>query len=359
MKIGILTYHRSENYGALLQAVALRHVLEDTGHETYFIDYFPDYHARLYRPFSFHMCRQYNVKGQVAYLLEYPLRKMRHQVFQEFIRKEILPYCKQMDEAYDVVFYGSDQIWRKQSALNDFNPIYFGANNIQSKVHASYAASMGTHDLSDEEKRRIKELTGHLDFVSVREYSLKKLLGGLGVEGVGLDLDPTLLRTQSEWNRDMPFSLSSKKSYVLVYDLQTGCFDERAVRAFAKDRNVDIINLTGTARKIPTYHLRSVSGPCEFINLIRGADCVLTSSYHGLVFSVIYEKQFFASFKYNAGRAESILSNLGLSNRILPVCASRIPAPHDIDYVPVKSQIAKARSKSLSYIGEVLESVGR
>lgn len=356
MKIGILTYHRSENYGALLQAMALRHVLADMGHETYFIEYFPDYHERLYRPFSFQTCHQYSIKGQVAYLIEYPLRKLRHRAFQKFILREIAPYCRKMDEPYDVVFYGSDQIWRKQKELNDFNPVYFGVNNIQSKVHASYAASMGTHDLSDAEKRRVKELTEHLDFISVREDSLKELLSGLRVDSVSLDVDPTLLLTQAEWSLDIPVSLSFRKKYVLLYDLQTGCFDESAVRSFASERDLDIINLTGTARKIPTYHLRSVSGPSEFVELVRGADYVFTSSYHGLVFSLIHEKPFFASFKYNSGRAESILSTLDLSHRMLSVCTSNIPELDNIDYTPVKLKITNIRENSRSYIKEVLAS---
>ena len=356
MKIGILTYHRSENYGALLQAVALRSKLQEMGHDAYFIDYFPDYHVKLYKPFSSDVCSQYSIKGQMAYLLEYPLRKKRHQVFHDFIQKEIEPHCRCMDEEYDVVFYGSDQIWRKQDALGDFNPVYFGNNKIQAKVHASYAASMGVMNLSDEEKTKLKELVTHLKYVSVREIALKELIEELGFKNIRLDLDPTLLLTNSEWNHTIHSTLSFKKDFVLIYDLQLNCFDRDAIEGFAKKQNLDVIRLVGIAREYPTSYCRSLDGPSEFLSLIRGAKYVFTSSYHGLVFSLINNKQFFTSFKNNAGRAESILSYLGLSERMLPLQTTDIPEMGNIDYNLVSQRMAEARKESVSYIETVLES---
>lgn len=356
MKIGILTYHRSENYGALLQAVALRSKLQEMGHDAYFIDYFPDYHVKLYKPFSVDVCSQYSVKGQMAYLLEYPLRKKRHHVFQDFIQKEIVPYCRRMDEEFDVVFYGSDQIWRKQEALGDFNPVYFGKNEIPAKIHASYAASMGVMNLNDEEKKKLKELVTHLKYVSVREVALKELIEGLGVKDIRLDIDPTLLLTNSEWNHTIHSTLSFKKDFVLIYDLQLNCFDRDAIEEFAKKRNLDVIRLVGIARKFPTYYCRSLDGPYEFLSLIRAAKYVFTSSYHGLVFSLINKKQFFTSFNNNAVRAESILSYLGLSERMLSLRTANIPESGDIDYNQVSHKMDEARKESVSYIKTVLES---
>ena len=162
MKIGILTYHRSHNYGALLQAIALRKVLADMGHEVTFIDYWPAYHRHMYALFSFHwMMSRKGIWSKWSYLkycfCNYSARKKRKLSFDKFISEYIEPYTSSMDESYDVVIHGSDQIWRKQPEINTYNPVYFGCHDIVARRKVSYAASIGTPPQKDEEKQIIKE----------------------------------------------------------------------------------------------------------------------------------------------------------------------------------------------------------
>lgn len=376
MKIGILTYHRSQNYGAQLQAIALRYVLCKMGHETYFVDYYPEYHQWLYKPFSLQQLNTMaGITGKAAYFLYYPLRRWRYANIQRFNEREIVPYCRPVDEDYDVIVYGSDQIWRKQVFTHVFNPVYFGAwtgNGPAPKRvgrHVSYAASMGVMKLSDSDKATLKELVGHLDAVSVREESLKELLVSLGVKNVQISLDPTLLLTAEGWNELLPPCFSSKESrnlgglrdsnsktptsgkgYVVMYDLLQGSFDMGAVKAFAQRRGLELVRLEGFACRIPTSHHRTTDGPEEFVNLIRNADFVFTSSYHGLVFSLLYGKQFVAAFKENAGRAGALLSLTGLENRMIKAGAAQIPDMPDIDYSSVAGRLAPVREESLAYL---------
>ena len=119
MKIGILTYHRSHNYGALLQAIALRKVLSDMGNEVFFIDYWPNYHRHMYALFSVKwLINRPGRKSKLLYikdcLLHCSVRKQRKQNFDLFISHFILPYISSCDDSYDVIVHGSDQIWRKQ-----------------------------------------------------------------------------------------------------------------------------------------------------------------------------------------------------------------------------------------------------
>ena len=96
--------------------------------------------------------------------------------------------------------------------------------------------------------------------------------------------------------------------------------------------------------------MRTSAGPDEFLNLIRNAEYVFTSSFHGLVFSILYHKQFFTSFKTNAQRAESILSSLGLSERLLtPMCKS-LPVVNNINYYDVNKKVVELREPSLKYL---------
>lgn len=354
MKIGILTYHRSHNYGALLQAVATRIVLQKMGHDVSYVDYFPPYHKKMYSFFIWENFRGLNFKGKFLYILcrikEYPFRKKRFDNFVSFINKEIEPYCKPLSEQYDIVVYGSDQIWRIQDELGDFNPIYFGAGELCATKHISYAASMGVMELSDKQKWRLKDLVGHLDSISVREKSLKSLLESMGVKNVCQTLDPTLLLTAEEWERIIPSNLITEKGYVLLYDLIKGSFDVGAVKKFASERNLKVIELVGIANRRNSKVLRTTDGPYQFLNLVRNADFVFTSSFHGLVFSLIFNKQFFAAYKKNKSRAESLLTLLGLKDHLIESGLSQLPYYNNINYPIVNEAILKNSECSLQFL---------
>lgn len=321
MKIGILTYHRSHNYGALLQAVALRKVVEQLGHKAYYIDYFPDYHREMYKWFSIYNFNQQGPRGKIRYLKNclkrYRFWKMRRDNFLDFQRQFIFPYCLGMDEEFDVVLYGSDQIWRKQHIINDYNPVYFGKNTITTKKHLSYAASMGELPTSEKDSITLKELLTNIDKISVREQGLLSLVSSLGYKDTELVLDPTLLLGKTEWDSIIPSNRIISEPYCLYYSLIKDSFNEDAIRKFASERGLKFISLFGGAINKPTVDSRTVDGPKEFVNLIRYADFVFTSSYHGMVFSIIYNRPFYASFSHNSDRAASLLRTMGLDAHLL------------------------------------------
>lgn len=356
MKIGILTYHRSHNYGALLQAVATRVTLQKMGHEVYYIDYFPPYHQRMYKLFSLKAFMKEGLRGKMFYLYhtikEYPYRKKRYDNFNDFIKEEICPFCKKFDERYDLVIYGSDQIWRIQKESQDFNPLYFGNNKQLAKKHISYAASMGIEELSDEKKEKLKSLVKNLDAISVRELSLKRLLESLGISNVCQTIDPTFLLSADEWAKIVPNSNQNNNQYVLLYDLLIGSFNHDAVRKFASDRGLELVELSGAAYKGDTKYFRSTDGPCQFLQLIRNAQYVFTSSFHGLAFSLIFNKQFYVSFKKNPGRAFSLLEKMGLTDRIISPQATIIPESKTIGYSYVNEVLELEKKKSISFLNE-------
>lgn len=354
MKIGIVTYHRSLNYGAVMQSLATRFALEEMGHEVYYVDYWPDYHRKIYECFSFRKFIKYIFKlHAVSYLKMSVWKKRRHDHFDAFFKLYIYPYCRPIDENYDVVIYGSDQIWRKQNALRTYNPFYFGKNNINAKHHVSYAASMGILPDNDTDKAKVKELISHLEKISVREDDLKRMLMDLGYGNVALSLDPTLLLNSEQWNRQVPTPPYDKEKYALLYTIKTNAFDLREVRRFTDSKGMKLIILNGYATSQETDTNLTTVGPSEFLQLFKNADYVFSCSFHGLAFSIIYRKQFFASFVKNAGRAETLLNLVGASHRLL---APMGVIPQDIkpiDFEDVQARLAVAKQESLKFLSQL------
>lgn len=350
MKIGILTYVRSHNYGALLQAIALREVLTRLGNKITFIDYFPDYHQKMYvipdvpKKMLFRHPRNY-----IRLLLNNICQRIRKRNFHGFQKKYIVPYLSSLEEQYDVVIYGSDQIWRKQPFIDSYNPIYFGKSDIQAKKHISYAASADKAPSSDEDKKEFSKLLSHLDKISVREQWLADAVKEMGYHA-DVVLDPTLLLNASDWERIVNIPKYFGKKYVLFYDLLPNSFDKHEVLNFAQARNLELITIVGTAYFTKDSSVKTTIGPERFLSFVKNAEYVLTSSFHGLVFSLIFNVPVFAAFSKNSQRAEALLESIGYRQLLLKPL-SRIPSP-----VPLKeidTVLDKLKMTSIEYLSKL------
>jgi hypothetical protein len=359
MKIGILTYHRSHNYGALLQALALRYILIQKGHDVFFIDYFPEYHQRLYKVFDWDLFRTMSWKRKIKTILLLittiiPTMVRRNQ-FLSFIKAEIEPYCRSINECYDCVVYGSDQIWRKQPYISRYNPIYFGANSIATQAHVAYAASLDLLPIAEEDSKDFCDLVRHLNKVSVRESTIKDFLINHGFSNVTICLDPTLLLTKSQWEQLVPQRRIIKNKYILLYDLQNDggfkTFDNGDVKQFAKRNGCKIVRLHAKVSNINCMLNRYADMPSDFINLIRNAECVLTSGYHGLIFALIMERPVYCCFPVDYLRAQTLLYELQLSEKMLAADNPRLPQYiEQVDYVTVNKRFTKLRETSLNFL---------
>ena len=357
MKMGIVTYHRTLNYGAVMQALATRFVLEEMGHEVYYVDYWPDYHKDSYKIFTLNRFLRLNLIGKIkmirSLIRDYSSKKRRICNFEEFFQTHIYPYCRPIDDSFNVVIYGSDQIWRKQKALGTYNPFYFGKNDIKTQHHISYAASMGILPNNDADKAKVKELVSHLDKISVREEGLRQLLLSLGYTDVTLSLDPTLLLSSEEWDKHLPTDKYRGEKYALLYSMGSNAFDMKEVKKFTKSKGLKLIVLRGYATTKETETNITSAGPSEFIRLIKNAEYVFCASFHGLAFSIIYGRQFYTSFMSNTGRAESLLKQIGYPERLL---APKKPIPDNmplIDYNQIRDKMKSLQKDSLSYIEEI------
>lgn len=357
MKIGIITYHRTLNYGACLQALATRLVLESLGHEVYYVDYWPDYHKSMYQPFSSKRFKKYNIKGKLVYLLTFwfdiPYYIKRQRSFSAFMKKHIFPYCKPLSEPYDIVVYGSDQIWRLQPSTDSFNPFYFAKNDIVAKHHVSFSASMGELPSDYNSKLELKQLLSNFDKIAVREENLLTLVKELGYLDAIKTLDPTLLVPIKEWNRIFPYYKFDKKKYILVYILWGEVFNLHVIEKYAQENNMLVKIIRANITKLDKGNVITTAGPELFIDLVRNAEYVFTSSFHGLVFSLLYNKQFYASFSRNGERASSLLKDVGLLDRMIENNVSVNIGASLINYNIVNRKLEDAKINSNEYLSSL------
>jgi len=364
MKIGILTYHRAHNYGALLQAYALQTYLRKLGHQAEIIDYWPDYHAEDYQLMP-HF-KVLNIKGKVKAILRlvigYTRILKRNSLYKEFIHEQFSVHHKpryltkeaMKEIEYDIVVYGSDQIWRRSNLPNfkGFSDVFYGTYPIKVKRKITYAASMGVIDVNDEDKANIKQMLVNFDAISVREEALKQLIDEITGNPVPLVLDPVFLLEKEEWSQlsQQPITEIQDK-YIFFYQLAASEDAISFTNKLEAYYGYKVIEIRGRVEPLlfGDRYFQTAS-PADFISLIRNAEIVVSTSFHGVAFSLLFEKQFYAlGMKNNSGRVQSLLNSCDISHRLLSN-DDQANFENKIDYAKVNLRMATLKNKSKNYL---------
>ncbi len=323
MKIGILTYHCAHNYGAVLQCYALKTYLEQIGHNVTVVDYRPNYldyglfvWYKWFSPKPVKFFRKLCIQAKT-----FAVQKRRYSAFSRFIEKYIAPKQVNLNTEnthFDCLVFGSDQIWRKNGGK--FDPIYWGDfKAAQNTKLVSYAASMGLSCLNDDEKQEIRIWLQHFSNISVRESSLKKLLSSLVDKNVDVVVDPTFLLSKDAWSR-IAVSPKRKRPYILIYQVIENSTAIAVAKVAAEKLNADIIEIASKIEVREVSHeVVYDASPNEFIGWIENAALVVTTSFHGTAFSVIYRKPFVSIKQHRSSdlRIESLLESCGLMDRFV------------------------------------------
>lgn len=370
MKIGILTYQRAENYGALLQAYALKTSLQQAGYAVEMVDYWPDYHKNHFRLFNKKTFGKFSFLGKIRYLLLFVfsiywmIKRKRN--FERFMRSKLKlgkkpKYSHQNHTCndFDVVIYGSDQIWRKQSISieNWFDDWYFASKNIQSKAKIAYAASMGVLDVGNREKSYLEESLKRFNEIAVREKDLDTLLLQLGFNST-LVVDPVFLLKQNVWKEliKKENSPSPNRKYILFYNL----LNSQESEAFTKDLQIfsgfEVKEITKklSFKKRGKRFIKSASIE-EFLSLIHNAEFIVSNSFHGVALSIILQKDFYAvGFGEKSSRVITLLDSVGLANRFVNN-GNTVDFKTKIDYATVEKKLDSVRIKSFSYLTNAIE----
>lgn len=366
-KIMILSLTHTPNYGAVLQMCALQTFFRNRGIAVQSIDYQNAHYVDNRN--SFYRLRSAIWQNGVRRLFE---DKARSKKTQDFISKNInmteVKYtsyeqlCENPPEA-DIYLVGSDQVWNPNIIGKD--PTWFlGFAPEVKKKKVAYAASFGLPQLSDDYGEFYKPLLKNLDAISVREETGARIVDKLAAIQTPVVMDPVFLLKKSEWEQ---FAAQPKdKGYVLCYYMPGFSQVERVIqklsRQIATQRGLKIINIGKKEySKLKFWkNNRFGSGPAEFIGLFQNADFIVTNSFHGTAFSVIFEKNFLSvidketSKSKLSSRIEDMLQRLNLQDQIVDISAKYQPS-WKCDYSQSKLKLAKEVENSKqflqSYIG--------
>lgn len=358
MKIGILTFHRAHNYGAILQCYALQEYLKQEGHHVEVLDYCPQFVSDTYAVWKYWRFIARNpfvmLKKIWNELLIFPHRVIRHYSFNKFIEKELNLSLKVRNllipSSYDIYVIGSDQVWNSK-ITKGFDKIYFGywGFNKGSKRIISYAASMEATTLSRESEIFFEKALENFDAISVRESKMQELLQPLTKKKINIVLDPTLLVNNSIWHKiaEMP---RCKRKYVLVYQVQQDENSLRIAHSIAKQIDAEVFEIVAWLQSPFKRNVIQCASPKDFLGWIKYASCIITTSFHGTAFSIIFNKPFYC-LELGMGwdnRSLFLLENTGLKNRMIDKKCS--PSFQDINYDIVNKRLVDMREDSIKYI---------
>ena len=403
-RIGILSFHWAPHAGAYLQTYALYNILKSLSFEVIVINFLPRLYA-IVKPPSINpkdlFIKHYYITDQkrkpriivrsiigemLAYLPYFGAQRRMKLVYEDCLRflnlsEPVLSLDELRDiaEDFDAIVVGSDQVWNP-TYLRDADYAYLLPFQLSSVRKIAYAASFGIDDLNNISSNLLTKYIRCLkdfDNISVREQShipwLSKLIGRKVMHA----LDPTLLLSKKWWNTKVRslniISLNDDDNYTFVYNLTYSLiitlepllnklkkkgfsiFAYRMPKPFPLKQGVGSIgHFVKLRKKVGVVFLEYVS-PFELLWLIKNARYVITNSYHGTIFSILFEKKFVVIPPYGKSiRILDLLNLLRLEHRTIYTTHSLDDAmqklEEEIDYGLVKKELEFHRRRSLNFL---------
>lgn len=367
LRIAISTLVGYFNYGNRLQNYALQEVLRDMGNDVCTIrDYtniikHDSFSNRLKRTllngtFFKKVLKKINIKGKMtnhrlSIIRENKFKKFTKRYIKEtdfFIDQNTKDYT--FDDKFDCYVIGSDQVW-------NYGFPNFSNNNFVSyskKPKISYAASFGVSDIPADLKEQYRKGLEEIDFISVREDIGTNIVKDITGRNSTVVLDPTLLLERTRWEDLISDNRVYDEKYIIIYFLGTLSDADRGyIKNFAKKNDYLIKDLHSV--ESPDIW---TSDPSEFVNLISQAQAIFTDSFHGSVFSIIFEKYFEVFSRKGDGRSmnsriDTLLNDLDLLDRWHGSKCSNIKP----NYTNSMKKLKDRRNESLSFLRSSLSKV--
>lgn len=312
MRIGILTHHYVKNYGAFLQAYALMNEIKKMNPyvEIEFIDLVVPKHFLLvfYRSFKSALCKHSLRKLQI----EVKTYKM-HEKYEHTLPISEQKPDKKFWKRYDKVIIGSDEVWNFMDYSK--HPYKFGYGITGPEIYA-YAASAGQAQINDIIPSYVSQGMKEFKAIAVRDKNTQQLVKNLIHKNPPLVVDPTLLY---DFQLDENILKQSKvnKKYLLIY----GCVftDEQMMVLKQYAANNQLKFLSAGENTSWCENSDKVVNPFEWVNLFKNAECIITGTFHGLMFSLMFRKNFICMpvYKNRINKTKTILENIGMDHRFL------------------------------------------
>lgn len=365
LKIGLLTWYKNDNYGSALQAYSLHKILNRFGEcdiVNYSGSHTPEKSIDFYLRQIYKIYERYIKRAQrKRFLGEIKLRNIKFQSFYSnnfTFTNKCVSYddLHKLQSEYDAFICGSDQIW---------NPKFYSNINFLGFVDDSnriipYAPSIGVDSLLNlKSTSDIKKNLKRFKYLSVRENTGKKAIKELINRDAVVCCDPTILIGKKYWNNLIKYE-QENEPYILCYFLADKKKYWRYVEKLKNELDIDIkvipINQNDIDRNCD--YLSEV-GPFELLSYIKNAKYVCTDSFHGTIFSIMFETPFtvLKRFNDNSGysqnsRVYDFLELTGMKNRLEIECDSNIL--FDIEWKDISNKIDAEISKSMNYLSKAL-----
>lgn len=371
MNIGIITWFRYENYGTKLQAIALQGYLRNLGYNVELLNFNPPAVTleNLNKESLWEKIKKQPKKYKTKMILkEYEDCLKTKSIKMNKVIKEhcILSnriVCKddyiKVCNKYDLLICGSDQIWNP----NLYNAYYYADFDTITTPIVSYAPSFGVNEVRVDVLEKLKHSLNQLKYITVREKQGIEIIKKVINKDAEMVMDPTFLLSQIQWRRLFNLKRKNKDSYVLCYFLSDNKEHWKAVNEFARKRNLKLYIIPQLeASYKQNGKICADTGVEDFVELIMNAEFMLTDSFHGTVFSLIFNKQFYTferfkedKFSSQNSRVKNLLSNVGLENRLYKFNSNMILENSKIDYNLANEKINKMIDESKQILNKELQ----
>lgn len=320
MKIGIITWFTGSNLGTSLQAIGLQRYLRSEGHEVQIINYEVDSPDMKQKRSFWHKITDQPQK----YAMKYATWKYKTEIANrdQKIKDAVITNCILTDRIYneaeliavcnsfDLLICGSDQIWNP----NWYHRFYYADYDEIKTRRVSYAPSMGVNFISEELKEKIKRSINKFDKVSIREEKGAKLLAPYTKEEPMVVVDPTFLLNSADWEKIFPKKHKENfpKGYVLSMFLTDKREHWKAACSFASEKGLRHVIIPYCGFSYMQHgEVHANTGPEDMLEFIRGAQYVLTDSFHITAFAIIHRKQFYTFQRFQENQFTSQNSRIG------------------------------------------------
>ncbi len=361
-----ITFHASHNYGSVLQSYALQQTAYSLGYQNEIINLRTDRQKDLYTVFTKRRGLKYLLKN-ASHLLYYRPLKTKYERFEEFIKDKLVCTDKEyktLDELkaesfdYDAYIAGSDQIWNPVPA--DFDWSYY-LPFVNGKRKIAYAPSFGQLASTGDDNTILKigEYVKDFDFLSVRDTKAAENIKKITQRNSEVVLDPTLLLKREEWEKLLPENRTVKGKYIFFYTLFADTEILKMVKMLSGKLKLPVVvsNFSNQYDVFTSYKKIFYAGPLEFLDLVRNAEFVITSSFHGTVFSLLFNKPFFAIRGDKDARISELLKTVGLEDRSVNIenIEKKAEAAFNIDFSEAEISLKEKRESSIGFLKEALK----
>ena len=368
--IGIITPYKVNNYGTKLQAYAMQQLMNKY-EDAELLGFIPATDSRITSVLGkMYLNILKRIKKRKSFKTpEMRLRDKTIAAFDKYYHfgREFRGNSEWNREIrkYDSVVCGSDQLWAPTNVIAD----YFTLTMVPEEINKfSYAASFGIDNVPAFLKRKYHKYLSRLNSISVREEQGRTIVRDIAGVDAQLVLDPTLMVDRQEWLRLAKESkISIDKPYVFCYFLGTNPVHRQFARKLAQEQGMTLVTIPHFRQynkadvdfgDMPLYEV----GPAEFINLIAGASFVCTDSFHGTVFSAIFERQVAVFERFQVDSVEStnsriytLLQNLGMMQQLFQnETQTQDFSGEQIDYKAVIDRLEALKTDSFCYLDKAI-----